>query len=111
MNKNNKCISEVPRIFKKDVSILDSYKLNKISNIANALSDPIRLQIIYLLEQQEDICTCEFQELLDLTQSKISYHLKILLDVGLVERKVIGNWRHYTLINKDILKKIELIIE
>lgn len=43
-----KCISEQPRIFKKDVDLLDSDKLNKMSSLANVLSDPIRLQILYL---------------------------------------------------------------
>lgn len=105
-----KCISEQPRIFKKDVNLLGSDKLNKMASVANTLSDPIRLQILYLLKQHEDICTCEFQELLDLSQSKISYHLKILLDTGLVERHVIANWRHYSLIDKDILAKLEQLM-
>lgn len=106
-----KCTTGVPRIFKRDVNYFDIDKLNQMSKITNALSDPIRLQIIYLLEQEDDICTCEFQELLDLTQSKVSYHLKILTDVGITERKVVGNWRHYSLIKKDILKKIELLLD
>lgn len=106
-----KYITEVPRIFKKDVKYLNENILNQISNITNALSDPIRLQIVYLLGQQEDICTCEFQELLGLTQSKVSYHLKILMDTGIIERKVIGNWRHYSLIKKDILRNAELLLD
>lgn len=106
-----KCTTDKPRIYKKDVNYFDINKLNPISKVANALSDPIRLQIIYLLGQQEDICTCEFQELLDLPQSKASYHLKILMDTGIIERKVIGNWRHYSLIKKDILKKAELLVD
>lgn len=82
------CISELPRIFKKDVDLLGSDKLNRMSILANALSDPIRpAKILHLLKQHEDICTCEFQELLDINQSKVSYHLKILLDVGLIEEK------------------------
>ncbi|MCK9340206.1 MAG: metalloregulator ArsR/SmtB family transcription factor [Synergistaceae bacterium] len=105
-----KCISEQPRIFKKDVDLLDSDKLNKMSSLANVLSDPIRLQILYLLKQHKDICTCEFQELLDLSQSKVSYHLKILLDAGLINREVIANWRHYSLIDKDILEKLEQLM-
>jgi ArsR family transcriptional regulator len=101
------CISEQPRIFKKDVDLLSSDKLSIMSSLANALSDPIRLQILYLLKQHEDICTCEFQELLDLSQSKVSYHLKILLDAGLIKREVIANWGHYSMIDKDILEKLE----
>lgn len=107
----DKCTTGVPRISKNDVSYFDINKLKQVSRITNALSDPIRLQMIYLLEQQEDICTCEFQELLDLNQSKVSYHLKILMDVGIIERKVVGNWRHYSLIKKDILRKVELLLD
>ena len=66
--KECKCILEQPRIFKKDVDLLDSDKLNNMSSVANALSDPIRLQILYLLKKHEDVCTCEFQELLNLSQ-------------------------------------------
>lgn len=69
----DKSTTGVPRISKNDVSYFDINKLKQVSRIANALSDPIRLQMIYLLEQREDICTCEFQELLDLTQSKVSF--------------------------------------
>lgn len=108
---DNKCITEVPRIFKKDVNLLGSDKLDKMASVANALSDPIRLQIIHLLKQHMDICTCEFQELLDLSQSKVSYHLRILLEAGLVKREVIANWRHYSLKEKDILEKLEKLID
>jgi Predicted transcriptional regulators len=106
-----KCTTEVPRIFKKDVNYFDINELNQMSEITRALSDPIRLQIIYLLEQREDICTCEFQELLDMSQSKVSYHLKILVDANILERKVICNWRYYSLIKKDILKKVEQLLD
>ncbi|WP_291582682.1 ArsR/SmtB family transcription factor [Clostridium sp. UBA6640] len=107
----DKCTTGAPRIFKNDVSYFDINKLKQVSRITNALSDPIRLQMIYLLEQREDICTCEFQELLDLTQPKVSYHLKVLMDVGIIERKVVGNWRYYSLIKKDILKKVKLLLD
>ncbi len=106
-----RCISEQPRIFKKNVALLGYDKLNEMVSVANALSDPIRLQILYLLKQYDDICTCEFQELLDLNQSKVSYHLKILLDAGLINREVVANWRHYGLCDKTILEPFEKLIE
>lgn len=109
MEENN-CTSEQPRIFKKDVVLQSSEKLDKLTCITKALSDPIRLQILYLLQQHKDICTCEFQGLLDLSQSKISYHIKILLDAGLIKREVFANWRHYSLADINILEKIEKLI-
>lgn len=33
------------------------------------------------------------------------------MDVGIIERKVVGNWRHYSLIKKDILKKVKLLLD
>lgn len=109
MEKNNWLV-EKPRFSNKDVTLPSSQKIEILSCIANALGDPIRLQILYLLMQQEDICTCEFQELLDLNQSKVSYHLKILLDAGLIKREVVANWRHYSLCDQNILEHFEKLI-
>jgi len=47
-----KCISDQPRIFKKDVDLLGSDKLNEMVSVANASNDSIRLQILYLLKQR-----------------------------------------------------------
>jgi ArsR family transcriptional regulator, arsenate/arsenite/antimonite-responsive transcriptional repressor len=105
------CITEKPRFTKKDVVFLESEELPRITSITNALCDPIRIQILNFWEQQETICTCEFQELLGLPQSKVSYHLKILLNAGIIERQTISNWRHYRLINKEISQRIKQLIE
>jgi ArsR family transcriptional regulator len=61
-----------------------------------ALSDPLRLEIIILLKDGEK-CVCKLCDSLDMQQSKISYHLKILLDVGLVKRRNDKTWSYYSL--------------
>lgn len=48
---------------------------------------------------------------LEYLKMMVSYHLRILLDAGLVKREVIANWRHYRLIEKDILEKLEHLID
>jgi len=61
-----------------------------------ALSDPIRLQVVELLRSQE-LCVCELCEKLDVSQSKLSFHLKALKDAALVRPRQEGRWVYYSL--------------
>lgn len=66
------------------------------AKVFKALCDPKRLAILEQLRSGEK-CACVLQELLDLTQSGISYHMKILCDSGIVDRRQEGKWAHYKL--------------
>jgi|SRR5699024_7090787 len=70
-----------------------------------ALADQLRLKIIYELNQHDKVCVCDLIELIHLPQSKLSYHLKILLDANLITRQKIGTWNYYSL-NKDEIRGI-----
>lgn len=61
-----------------------------------ALCDPKRLAILEQLRSGEK-CACVLQEPLDLTQSGLSYHMKILCESGLVVSRQEGKWTHYRL--------------
>jgi ArsR family transcriptional regulator, arsenate/arsenite/antimonite-responsive transcriptional repressor len=61
-----------------------------------ALSDPLRIQIIELLRSQE-LCVCELCEKLDVSQSKLSFHLKNLKEANLVYSRQQGRWMYYRL--------------
>jgi ArsR family transcriptional regulator len=79
---------------------------NEYAIMFKALSDPNRLLIIdYLLESER--CACEILERLQISQSTLSYHMKILCDSAIVNARKEGKWMHYSL-NKD---KIEKLIE
>lgn len=104
------CYDENPRVHRGDLELLPDADLINLARVAKALNDPIRLQIINLLGQREDLCTCEFEEILGLGQSKVSYHLNILLEVGLVTRQLHGTWSHYSLRNHGILDQIKKLI-
>lgn len=67
-----------------------------------ALSDQLRLKIMYELNQKGQICVCELTALTGLSQSKLSYHLKILLDANLIKRKKIGTWNYYRLNEEEV---------
>lgn len=81
---------------------MDNIDLNLIFN---ALSDDIRVNILKKLYQAESICVYELIEIFNLTQSKLSYHLKLLLSADLIIKIPKGKWNFYS-INKDILELI-----
>lgn len=62
----------------------------------HALSDPLRLQVIELLREQE-LCVCELCDNLGVAQSKLSFHLKILKEALLVQTRQDGRWIYYRL--------------
>lgn len=60
------------------------------------LADPLRLKIIILLREGER-CVCELVDLLGQKQPRISYHLKLMTDVGLIQKRTEGTWSYYSL--------------
>lgn len=66
------------------------------ARVFKALCDPKRLAILEQLRGGEK-CACVLQEPMDLTQSGLSYHMKILCDSGIVVSRQEGKWTHYRL--------------
>ena len=61
-----------------------------------ALADPLRLRVIEALAAGER-CVCELTGELGLAQSKLSFHLKVLKEAGLLESRQEGRWIYYRL--------------
>ena len=62
----------------------------------HALSDETRLEIIELLRRGER-CVCELTDTLDAAQSRLSFHLRVLKDAGIVRDRKDGRWVYYEL--------------
>ncbi|MEP0920096.1 metalloregulator ArsR/SmtB family transcription factor [Leptolyngbya sp. DQ-M1] len=62
----------------------------------HALSDPLRVQVLDLLRDRE-LCVCDLCEALDVSQSKLSFHLKTLKEAQLVQARQEGRWIYYSL--------------
>lgn len=61
--------------------------LSKMVSILKALGEPTRLKIVKLLSVQE-MCVCELEEVLGMSQPRVSQHLKVLKGAGVIlERK------------------------
>ena len=70
-------------------------------------------KVLAILEQLRsgEKCACVLQEPLDLTQSGLSYHMKILCDSGLVVSRQEGKWTHYRLSASGRDYAVELLKE
>lgn len=81
------------------------------AKVFKAFCDEKRLQILELLRDGEK-CACVLLEQLDTGQSGLSYHMKILVESGVVESRQEGKWTHYKISEKgsayasELLKKL-----
>lgn len=67
-----------------------------------ALADEKRLQIMYELTQRGNTCVCDLTSIFEMSQSKLSYHLKILLDAGFITKETRGTWSYYEINQEQV---------
>ncbi len=68
------------------------------ATLFKALADPARVAILATLARADrEVCVCDFTSGLDLNQSTVSHHLKLLKDAGLVASERRGTWGYYSL--------------
>ena len=84
--------------------------LEKTAKIFKTFSVAIRLEILDLLKNGEE-CACNLLEELDLTQSGLSYHMKILIESGIVTAREDGKWVYYTISEQGRQEIIEMFLE
>ena len=71
------------------------------ASLFKALSDPHRVRIVNLLATNpEPVCVCDITGSVDLTQPTVSFHLKKLVQAGLLDREQRGVWAYYSLNRK-----------
>lgn len=63
----------------------------------NILSDPTRLRALMLIQSEGEVCVCELTHALQESQPKVSRHLALMRDAGIVEARREGTWMHYSL--------------
>ena len=68
--------------------------LDRAVTLFHALSDATRLSILEMLRGGEQ-CVCDLQDQLDAAQSRLSFHLRVLKEAGLVEDRKEGRWSYY----------------
>ncbi len=100
----------IPEIMRGDLNAVGGVKglcehlpspeyIEEISSLHHALSDPIRIKILSLLTIQP-LCVCVIRECIGISGSKLTYHLNILKESGLIYNEPKGNWIMYHLTEK-----------
>ena len=91
-------------IIKSSPNRSEEEKLDFYEQMFNALADKIRLKILQSIRQSDSksLCVCDLEELLALKQSKLSYHLKKLVDANILIAEKHGTWNYYKINEQQI---------
>ena len=76
----------------------------------HALSDATRLAILRMLRGGE-LCVCELQDELSAAQSRLSFHLRVLRDAGIVSDRREGRWSYYRIVPEALAEVHDLAVD
>ena len=83
--------------------------LSRAAQLFHALSDETRLGIIEMLRGGEQ-CVCDLQAHLDAAQSRLSFHLRVLKDAGVVSDRKDGRWSYYSIVPEALTEVHDLAV-
>ncbi len=83
-------------------------RTDRAIELFHALSDETRLEVIELLRRGER-CVCELTDTLDAAQSRLSFHLRVLKDAGVVRDRKDGRWVYYEL-DAEVFEEMETLV-
>ena len=81
------------------------------ATLLKALADPVRLRLLSLVASHADgeACVCDLNDAFELSQPTISHHLKVLHEVGLLDREKRGVWVYYR-VNAAALRDLGVLL-
>lgn len=84
-------------VIKTKTDMSEDQQFDFYEKMFNALADKIRLKILNQISQSSNksLCVCDLEGLLDIKQSKLSYHLKKLVDANVLIAEKHGTWNYY----------------
>jgi ArsR family transcriptional regulator len=83
--------------------------VEKASRLFHALSEPTRLRILEQLKDGEQ-CVCELTEAFNTGQSRLSFHLRVLKEAGLINDRPEGRWIYYSL-NPEGIRELAALVD
>jgi ArsR family transcriptional regulator len=94
-------------------SSLDQRAAVELERLLRSIADRHRLRILNMLvrAEREAICVCEFTDAFDLPQQNVSYHLKQLVDAGVISRERRGRFSYYSLVEGALDRIAALVAE
>jgi ArsR family transcriptional regulator len=89
--------------------VTSSISLKKSVRLFHALSDQTRLALLDRLKGGEQ-CVCELMDTMKAAQSRLSFHLKVLKEAGLIRDRREGRWMYYS-IDSDAIEELEAVVD
>ncbi|ASJ94533.1 MULTISPECIES: ArsR/SmtB family transcription factor [Staphylococcus] len=91
-------------VIKTKTDMSEDQQFDFYEKMFNALADKIRLKILNQISQSSNksLCVCDLEGLLDIKQSKLSYHLKKLVDANVLIAEKHGTWNYYKINEQQI---------
>ena len=83
--------------------------IDKYTKFFKALGEPTRMKILKLLSDRE-MCVCELMDVLDMNQPRISQHLRVLKEAGVVKERKQAQWSYYSLCCSDFHDFIQAFV-
>lgn len=81
------------------------------ARLFRALGDPARVRILnVLLSSDQPVCVCDLMPATDVSQPTVSFHLKKLLEAGLLRREERGTWAYYS-VDDDAMAQLRLVVD
>lgn len=110
VNETGCCsLDEEPR---KDAAAAPEGGVTEAAALFKALSDETRLRIVRTMATSgREICECEIVPLFGLSQSTISYHLKVLREAGIVECERRGLWAYYRVNPRALMAAVKALAD
>jgi DNA-binding transcriptional ArsR family regulator len=81
-------------------------EIKKQSEFFKAISDPARVRIIYALKDGE-LCVCQLMQVMDMPQTVVSHHLKVLKYAGIINDQRAGKWIYYSLVDSRAVSVLD----
>jgi len=90
------------------MAVRDEIGRAEAARLFHALSDETRLEILQRLRSEEQ-CVCDLMGSLGAAQSRLSFHLKVLKEAGLITDRPEGRWVYYSL-NEEGVRALEDVV-
>lgn len=100
---SGECYAPVTSRVHKDADV------DRLARVFKALGDPTRLQLLMMIADSEssEACICDLTAPVGLRQPTVSYHMKQLVDAGLVTREQRGKWAYFQLVPGALTSAIQ----
>lgn len=81
----------------------NAFTFSQLSKVLNLAGNEVRLKILYLLEEEQELCPCDLSDMLNMSIPAISQHLRKLKDGQIIDSKRVAQTIFYSL-RKEHLK-------